>query len=570
MRKFTTVILATTVLLGGAYSYYWFSQSEILKNNITQTINNFNTQSKAINNDKDVISYESLRVSGFPFSMQADFTKLLLTIPVSVLVEQLEHIPNSDKTKSIVLELSYKDTVSLASNIMADNFSLIIKGDQSIKPIINGEVRPALITASERPFVCHLGIENPDNRPWNFPQVFADATSFIHALRLFECNAGGANSHYGESPDTLSAVEKLTISMKNEPKEGINHKATVHFQVVNAKSTLAYDQIANSYLQIFYDLINASPKQRSYVIDTAQYGMQNSNIEISYEGPFEQSALADPNLRAELMVHAFDLSNDLYSMQNKAHISLEPSENNKVKSAIVVHSVSNYSEKFDAALTKQIAVLLSQFAELQGFPALKEIAVQKKTDQVAMVMTPKLHDLGNIALDIDLTADTPRALTGGSITINALDITANQYGLKIKGNASAGQNPPPTADVAVSCLACDDTVNGLGAYALKVDNAVAEFRQPPFHYVSTPLIEGIGKFLHSINETEADKNSKDVLIHVIADEKSNVTISGKQIIEVVGLFGTTIAPYLQPQPPAAQTPAVVPVVPPVAAPVETK
>ena len=345
MRKLATVLLSATALLGGAYSYCWFHQSDNLKTNIEQTVRHFNDQSRALNNNQDIIRYESLNVSGFPFSMRADFSKLSLTIPLSAVVAQMDAEKAKIPAQDTVLEMAYQGKVSLESNMMADRFSFIITGEQSIRPTVAGTAYPALVSTSDAPLACHLQIANPDNMPWNFPRVFADAPSFLAAFRQLECEGSGMTTRYGDSPDTISSADRLLTRLELLPEAQNRRKASVKLELDNVMSNAVYDQVANSWLQMIYEALRMPQKERGYVIETAQYGAQTMKIDLAYEGPVELKYLTDPALKATLDVNAFDIKNDLYASQNEAHLQLLPAAENQVNTAVSWHGVSEYTEK---------------------------------------------------------------------------------------------------------------------------------------------------------------------------------------------------------------------------------
>ena len=120
------------------------------------------------------------------------------------------------------------------------------------------------------------------------------------------------------------------------------------------------------------------------------------------------------------------------------------------------------------------------------------------------------------------------------------------YGVKMKGAASGAPGKLPSGDLSVTCLNCDALVNDLGNYAMRVESVFDQIEQKPA-YLSKDLLDATRQFLHGIAE---DGNAKDLVIHFVMKD-TGVTVSGKQIPEVMALYMTTIAPRLPQRTPAA-------------------
>ncbi|MEI7669374.1 MAG: hypothetical protein WCJ33_04765, partial [Pseudomonadota bacterium] len=498
-----------------------------------------------------LIEFESINVTGFPSKIQIDINKPKLYLELSAKSGLLNNLQQSNSTgsdvsqKKITVEYSSKDKISVSSDILSKDFFVSALGDSISKTIVNEE-KP-IETSSSGTINCHLAISNKDNLPWNAPQAFADKDSFLKAFRKFDCHANDVSGINNENGQLLASTELLDFLLSNETNDQINHNINFVLNIKNSLATPALDSLAMSILPTIYDILQVPENKREKTVNYSQYGTQNTKINITYSGPIDANNFASsPSMKFE--IKEFDVKNALYEMTNKNNFSLIQSAAGRDLD-FSLHSNAQYKEKFQEIAKKQVEKMLVEASSSKSgnIPELQSAVLSGKAPQLASLLVPNLYAVGKINFDIDVKAKGDASLTSGNLDINSFDIFSDKYGIKSKGNGVATKGKMPTGELKITCQNCDEMINDIGQYAINIDNILSEFRQPVASYVSRPLIDNFIKFLHAINENEAQK-TKDVVVHLVAGENSRITVSGKEAMEVLGLFGTTVAPYLNPQP----------------------
>jgi len=556
MRKLPlTALVFLLILLGSGYTFFWFKKADEFKAMLEDYIARENEQMKQLSKDTTFIRYGSIDTSGYPFSIQLNIIKPISNIPLSAILQNFKQKNGQQATASaisnIILESAATDKISLASNIMGNEFSLTNYGDTTIRVIVNNEARKTITASFNAPSVCHLGIYNEGNLPWNTAQSFSDLNAFLAAFRSADCTMSGV--HYTEAGTPLASIDDLSMSFTSQPTTPANLKITFATEIKNNKMFPAFDEAANNYMQLFYDVTETPKEQRGTPVNLSQYGTQNSDINVSYEGPSDLKSMTDPSARIHFDVEAFNSKNLLYEIANKIHFASEVRGNDR-HASLVVHSSLQGTEAYQQLLVKELAKL---FVIIGNNPSTDvrfadEIAKLGKPDELAAAIVPKLNNIGKINFDVDMDVNGEKdknIVNNGNVTINALDLTTNLYGVKLKGGGKTTAGSLPIGALLATCILCDAMLDDIGEYAIGVDSLLAKTRMGQMAYITKPLIDGIKQFLHAIDESADNKNSKNVAVHVVIDDKGKITISGKQLLEVIGLFGVNVGQNLQhPQP----------------------
>ncbi len=556
MRKSTAASLVLIIILiGVGYTFFWFKKADEFKASLQDFLTRQNELAKGLSKDTIFIRYESISASGYPFAIRLNIIKPVIDIPLSAMMQDYREKknPQAPVPDNIVFELSYDDIISVSSNLFADRFSLEVSGNSSMKPIVNNEAREALITNANTPLLCHLGIYNPDSQPWNVPQSFSDQNAFFTALRSVDCTISSAT--YTQSGTPAATIENVNLTLVTDPIDSTNRKITFDADVKNGKSLPAVDETLNSWLQLLFDAKGIAKNQRGEPLNFSQYGTQNSTIRLSYEGPTEVAALTDPAAQVSLDVGAFNSQNDLYDVKSKAHF-ITGIHGDERTASLVVHSSLQATEQYEQMLAKAVSKVLNAASAnpAMGANFAREINRSGNVDAVAAAIVPKLHTIGEIHFDTDIETKGDKdknILENGDVTVNQLDLTTSAYGLKVKGGGKTTSSNLPVGALMVTCVLCDAMMDTIGDYAITVDSLLAKNRAGQTTYVTKPLVDGIKQFFHAI-DSNTDKNSKDIAVHVVVDDQGKITISGKQLLEVIGLFGVNAGQSLQHLPAKAQ------------------
>ncbi len=578
MRKLTAILFFLLFVIGSVHTYYWYKKADEFRSALEQYIAQVNEQEKQFSPDTTFIHYDSIMISGYPFMMQLDVMKPVITLPVSAIAKKsvLNTLNNINNTvtppagkaqNNVVIELTYNDKISIAGNITANDFYLIASGDSTIKPIINNVPSNIINSTSSSPLTCHLGIYNADNLPWNIPASFADMQSLLTALRSVDCHISGVVSKAAKSDDVISSLDDFYISATSAPENPGQQKISFKSGIKNAKATSAYDDIANFYLQLFYEIAQVPQDKREANLNFSQYGEQNSAVDISYEGPIDRQSLLDPSVNIRFDVNALNSNNALYQSSAETHIS-SLIEGNDRNSSIVAHMALEANEQYERLVIKQLADMFSEIVKnpAANAPFATLVAANVNPQELATAIVPKFHTIGKVSFDADIKikgSKDKNMLDTDSIAINAFDLVTNKYGMKIAGSGKNNAGRIPVGDLIAKCIVCDAMLEDVGEYAMGIDSILARTRAGQAMYVTRQLIDGIKQFMHAIDENTAGKDPKDIYVHFVTDDKGRITVSGKELMEVIGLFGTNVQQKLQqqPQPPQVQSQPVTPPVP---------
>jgi hypothetical protein len=571
-------MLFIVAVLAGLYTYYWFKKADDFTEVFTQAIAQINEEGKGLAKGADVLRYESINVSGYPLAMKVNINKPIILLPVSAIAKGLhargndaQQVPASATDFSV--EISYAGSIAFATNVTADRFSLLVSGDSTIKPIIGTEPHRYVINRSATPLACHLNIYNPNNMPWNVPQSFARIESFLSAFRSLDCNIAGVISQYADSADVVSSLDGFSLSAISEPLDNAMQKIAFMSEIRNAKATPAYDELANSYLQLMYDLMGTPQDQRNVSINLAQYGSQNNKIDISYEGPVDRKSFLDSDTGVNIDLKAMDSKNALYETSGKGYF-VSAVHGTQRESSLVIHSNLQATEQYEQLLAKHLTRMIVALSHMPAVEIkfLQEVAKYNKPEELAAAFVPKLHAAGQVSFDADISFKSDKdknLMQGGKIAVNTLDLTTSGYGVKLKGSGNIASGAIPAGDLVATCALCDAMISDVGNYMMNIDSLLAPGRAGQVHYVTRSLIDGTRQFLHAIDENAAaNKDSKDIAVHFVSDGKGRITISGKELLEVIGLFGVDIEqalpksePVTAPLAPAPQSSAKIITVP---------
>lgn len=551
MRKLLAALLVVFIAFGGIYTAYWFKKSDEFKQDIVQIIAQINENAKT-RKDIPTVKYESIDVSGFPFTMQFNINKPAADFSASEISKATFHTTPATPA-NVVIEAKY-DRITIGTNVSADTFSLGTSGQTMITSLVDGTPGSSFEVETASPAVCYLKIHNTDHMPWNVAAAFADNNAFFNAFRSFDCNIDSAISKDTASGAPLSSVDSLQFSVASEPAGSANHKLALLIEIKNAKATPTYDTLINYYAQLLYDLAGTPQNQRNVNINISQYGTQNSRVDAHYEGPLEKEAILDPAATLRFELNALNFKNDLYELATEAHLSSQPTGTTK-DGAVVIHWSMTAAEPYEHLLVQDVARTIRQATASNP-----EFAAQfaANPDDIAAALVPKLHSMGKISFDTNITAKGEPGkdfLKSGSFTISQLDLTGSQYGLKLKGTGKTGASLVPSGELFATCVMCDSMIDSLAGYITGVDTVLAKARPDQPVHVTPALVDGIKQFLHALDEPAADKTQGNILIHVVAPENGMPTISGKQFPEVISLYSTDIAsniPHSKPTPAPAE------------------
>jgi hypothetical protein len=568
MRKLI-VLLVAVAILGAGYTAYWHRKADAFREMFTQSVDSLNEQAKPFTKDLPFFHYDAVQVTGFPFAMVIEASKPVVNLPVSALIEQVpDHRAMAAAARAPyewVEEISYGDKITLTGNIMGDHYTLTASGDRTDKSLINRSARHTLVSSTSTPYVCHLGVERPTGgTPWTMQPIFTDLKTFLSIFRSLDCDTRDIALKDAASGAVLLTSDGVSFAATNEASAGINHRITFLVNSEKTKTTPAFDALYTDYLLMAYTLMGKADQLVS-PIPPSENGEQNIKADLRYDGPTTLQAFTDPEANFHVDINTLDLQSALGTLSLEMHLGDVPQGNDRSLS-FALHEKMNVTEHNDQLSQKYLAALLANMARHpDSAPAdpvaqsLQKLAMLGAPEQVVAKLYPQLHTFGKASLDIDFNVKGPnqdaKFLKQGIAMIDTFNLLTEPYGIKVKGSSNASTaGKPLTADFSLTCLACDALVSDFGNYLMRVESVVNQVSSPPRPTVlSKDLFNGLTQFLHGISE---NSSAKDLVIHFVMKD-SGPTISGKQIQEVIGLYMSTVAPYL-PKPAPAQPPIAQP------------
>ena len=562
MSKSVVALATTTALVIGGYTAFWFKASDTFKINTEKNIERINNSAKKNGKSIVAIKYDSIDVSGYPFVMQLNIAKPVITFDAGEITKEMQKskskgqaIENkyADKPINWLLELAYSDNMTLTGNLFMNKFTLSTVGSSTTKSILNGEVRSVLLSSSSSPATCGLSISPKEgNLPWHVSKVFNDPKEFLSAFRSVDCSQNDFTTKDGKTSEIVSSGSLKNLSI-NSSENGDNRK--ISFAVdINTKALPGLDVIINDYANIIYD-ISQTPANKRRVVNYSEYGDQYVKADIDYNGPADPKNIQNPKGDISLNFTG-SIKNALSSAESDMHFASLAQSGNR-DTSFKLKTNSQVTPRDDRLLADSLAIsfsdLIDKFIDKsrgENHDFMQKLSQTVSTKELVDTVTPKFSSFGKSGLDIDLKVTASDKLAnGGNATLNSFDWVSELYGIKNKGTAKMEQGKPPVGDLVTTFVNCDALLTDLGNYAIRISNLIARVDPSKPPYVTQSLVNGVKQFIFALAENSAYTSSKDVLIHFVFNDKGP-TISGKQFMEVIGLFGTTIAPYLPQQQPA--------------------
>lgn len=560
MRKVIVSVVALTAIGAGGYTALWFKKANDFKQSFIESVASFNAQSKPMVKDGDVLVYESVEVSGFPYSLNLSVSKPKMQVPVASL---LRLIPKEKAEWEVpagfewVENIGYSENITFSSNLMGSKYSLSFNGDRTSHSVVNGQTRYTLVSSSQGPVTCHLEVQ-----PAGFLEIrpiFKDSESFFRSFRAFDCNVAGLDVKDSATGKSLGTSEKVGIEITNLANNGYRN-ATFKVQSVKTSYTPEFDTVINS---IFDALGEAQGKKFPRLpYSFSELGENNLSMDIAYNGPDAVAALSSNDVKVKLDINEFDISSKLFSSTTKLHFTIDPQVQSR-KVALKLYTKSNISERYDEIIGKQMQEMLAELSNAEGktgreLEVAQDVARLGPTESLVAALLPKFHRFGDMVLDIDLDLDTPKkegAPSGfsGKTVLNRLNITTAPYGFTSKGEATVVAEGAPSGSAEINCLNCDGLIDDLGNYLVNTSNYLNSVAAPDKKSDPLPreLFTGIKAFVRSIAVNGSDPAAKDLNITVSANSTGEYLVSGKQVMEAAQSYMTNVAPYM-PKPKLAE------------------
>jgi hypothetical protein len=542
------LFLSVTLLLGGAYTAFWFKKADELKQMVEESASQLNEEAKGLNQGSPLIRYDEIRTSGFPFAMTVEIVKPVVDVPVSALLGRLRTAPLSaplpGQPQEWMEEISYSDGVRITSNLLGDRFMLIAAGDRTHVSFIDHKPHHTLKFSAGTPLTCHLAIARELSDLWTMPRINSWA-DLAPLLRGAGCGVDGLVLSNVEGGGTLLSADRMAISASNEPDGTTNRTIAFLLDIKSEKTTPAIDAITAEYTTLTNTFLGI-PQSPPVMLST--YGEQNAAVDIRYNGPMEKKDFMDPAMHMKLDINQLDFSSAVTEGKTQAHIAAA-SEGDEHTASAVIHSHFTVSEAYDSMIRQRVE---SAYAQAASAPAAKDAKSPLPSQEMVVGLLPNLHALGRIAFDVDARAKGTLPQSKGSVSVSAFDLTAAPYGIKLKGEAMSEPKKMPAGELDITCVSCDALASDAAGYYLRIKALADHAKQP---YPPAALSDGVRHFLHAVSENGSDPKALDLMLRLKSKDTGEMTLSGKQIMEVLALYTSDIAANIPKPPASAASPA---------------
>lgn len=561
MRKI--IVPATLAVLVGGYTAYWYHQTTTIRHNLEQAIDAYNTRIAASGSTLTPLRYESITTGGYPFSISFTFNKPVANLPIS---DMLRKASPSMPTSAEWREEFSAEAVTISYNLPANHSTFSTTGSLTDKSWFNNALVRTIVSSSAQR-ECHTSIPRGTLVGGTMPDSPAAWLTFPLAVNCHDKDASIKNATGAE----LYHVDDVLISYSNAPSDGPNRSIGVQVEIAGMKATQAGDADTKLYYSQIDNVVGTLSLNRAMRITPSELGTQNLAFDATYDGPVQADEFSKPTLKLRLDINHLDMSNTLLNGPFELHLATAPEgeKGDSRTASLSIHTHSEMTAHYNELLTQQIELA---FAEAENpsektsekLAAAQSIAKFGSPHDIAAALVPDFHSLGTLSLDVDFSGKGPNNMASlmqsGSAELKNLDFKTTPYGITTHGSTSA-TNGKRTADLVLACVNCDNLITDLGNYALRVESVFDRARpgQPPF--VTKDLVEGVRQFIHGLAENP-EKTGKDVVIHAELKDTGDFTISGKQLMQIIGLFGSTIAPHIS-TPAAEPVPMDAPQQPPV-------
>lgn len=547
MRKPVIAVSTAIAVAAGAYTAMWFKKADEFKSAFVASAIALNEKTKPMLKEGSLFQYGSVDVTGFPFAMQITVHQPVLRLPVASLLRSLPRVEeDGEELKAIpadydwVEEVAYKDSLTLSSNLMGSQFTLSAGGERTHKSIIAGTVRQSIISTSRTPLVCHL--TTPPTGFLLMQPVFSDAQSVINSFHGVGCDVTGLTVK-DEKNTPIATSEKIHFGLSNVVEKA-HRTAGLTFITDQTKYGTGFDVLLKHYIQVAADISGEKPEPIGYSF--TEVGETSMNVDLAYNGPENLDELEKNNTSADIDINAFDFQSALAKSQNKGSLHIR-SGSDSSKVSISVASRFSVSEAYDAMMAKKTTEMLQALANPSSKPNMMGSFG---------ALFPHLHELGDVAINLDLSLETPSTaaanselafLEQGNATLKTFEITTARHGLKSNGALVHPKDKFPSGNLNIACINCDSLIDGVGGFYIDLGEkikAMAPSDKPKMKTITKEILGGVKRFVHGIAINGSDANAKDLNIAIVGKDTGDFTVSGKSIMDVAQLYSTTIEPHL--------------------------
>lgn len=541
MRKLIILGLVTFVLISiSALGITWLNRANAVKKDIAD-------QLAILNTGDSRISYEAITASGFPFSMNISIVKPHFTGRIDKLLENL-HMKEALRISTLPEwseDYTLDGSIDLNVNALSNKFKMVMRGNWAGKGNINGKT-VALTSQSAGDSTCSLELKRTSgmfDNLWNFYSLRDNRETFIENFRSFDCVNTGGKMINDETKEVISSYDGMRVYLTRAPQAG-GSSIRFYLQVKDVETTKSYDDIYAIYSQAFYP-------NKPFSLPSV-YGKQNIEFDISYNGTEDWKNPEARNIPLEIKINKFYISSAVY--QTTMNLSLTHELKNDTRNANITFRIETTATELLRTLLKDKLREAADSVISGEAPLSSEIKEKlanlspEAVDKLILSIIPDFASLGKMVEAIDASYSGTKDFTSSQVNLALFEFSATPYGLTATGSANRDKsNPVPSGNLSISCNNCLKMIDDAIDYFKRVQAAAHIFNSEKSVVtdISPESVQAVKDVLLELSKQGASEDKNNLKFDIINSGAAELTINGRKLSDVMGLFGNRVEPTLK-------------------------
>lgn len=356
-------MLLVLVGMAGAAGYiYWEKQAKLIDVRIAEAVQQFNAEVKA-QSGITAIEYESLKISGFPYSITLTLKNPVLRLPLS------QWIRESNPAQRWIEEHRFKGDLSLSADWKVTKYTLRLPQERESLTYINGNPAFARKSVTAEAPSCSLSLDLMESfeHLWQPQEMLESLRQDASLLKALECDVRGYQAQLTDaSGGPIQKADSISFELhidKSKEKNALD--SWLDIDVRKFQAYPASDAYFTALLQAFPALISYTRYQELGINALAFLGEQNLSVEAKYTG---DAVWPDWSHQAKIEIPKFQLDNGLGNYNGKLQLHNQPVEGG-TKRAITFEAQmhAKLATLLERLLQRRFAVYLSSGPTMIGY-----------------------------------------------------------------------------------------------------------------------------------------------------------------------------------------------------------
>jgi len=497
IRRICLLVATSIVVIILGFPALWFFQAEIIRQHLETTIAEVNAQAKKHDPHMTMVTYQSLRTSGFPGNIVVTINKPRLDIPLNVVSwKSNKRLPNLQWLPTDVHVRITSDAILMSQHIGSTLTTLQDVGQREDDILFGNRLRYVVLESSDG-LTCHGTFPSLSGTP----SMSTMASSWLHVDMAMDCSQKNINGENARTKALLYHIDAAHLQFSNMPSSDENRRISYHASSVNARFSRAEDAIFSDivrHLPMLHDLDQGGVLN---LMKPSKLGAINHRIDMTYDGPVDQDRFRMGGFQLRFDMPHNDFQSALWSDTSRMQISTD-GDNTDTSDHVRFHEVIDGSDR------------------------------------------SAMRRLGPLSFDFDATGDLAHAVIGktddASMHLKNFSLQTRRYGIALHGDASH-EDGTQSIDMTLTCKNCDRMITDWGMQIMRLQRAMPRTSAYRSVIITREGIERFRKCLHLVAESPETTKS-DIVIRVEQQDQEPLTISGKSMLEILYRLSSTLSP----------------------------